>query len=94
MVIVNDIGPLTLTNNFKNFDLASQGLITTAYIDIKLHVVLPNQSHSMGTSGPGGLYVGMGLLGVLCAYFLLGVFFRGSYECMKAADKDNTLVIV
>lgn len=94
VVIVNDIGPLTLTNNFKIFDLASQGLSTTAYIDRKLYGVVPGQSHSMGTSGPGGPYVGMGLLGVISAYLILGVFFRSSYECMKVTDKDNTLGIV
>lgn len=93
-VVVNDIGPITFTNDFKLIELLEKGISTTRYIDEKLYGVRPGQSHSVGTSGPGGPYVAFGLLGVALAFFLLGVLYRSGYECMKGANKENVLGIV
>ena len=93
-VVVNDIGTLSFTNGFKIKDLIDSGKTTTRYIDEKLYGVLPHQSHSVGTSGPGGAYVAMGLSGVLMSYFLFGGFYRSGYECVKNSNKDNVLGVV
>lgn len=93
-VVVNDIGPLTFTHGFMFIDLFKNNMTATRYIDQKLYGVLPNQSNSFGTSGPGGPYVAFGLLGVMLAFALYGALYRSGYECMKNANKDNVLGIV
>ncbi|MES2406653.1 MAG: hypothetical protein V4528_04935 [Pseudomonadota bacterium] len=93
-VVVNDIGPLSLTHGFMFIDLFKKNMTTTRYIDQKLYGVLPYQSNSFGTSGPGGPYVAFGLLGVIIAFALYGALYRSGYECMKSANKDNVLGIV
>lgn len=93
-VVVNDIHELSVTNDFKFIDLYEKGLSTTRYIDLKLYGVLPNQSHSVGTSGLGGPYIACGLLGVFFAFFLFGALYRASYECLKSTNSNNVFGIV
>ena len=85
-VVAEKLGPLTLFNDFLIVDLAEEGLTTTTYVDRKYYAVGVRQSHSVGTSGPGGPYVGMGLFGVLIAYMLLGAFYRAVYGCVVDSD--------
>ena len=92
--VVNDIGPLSLTNNFFILDLYRGNMSTTTYIDKKLYGVRPDQSHSVGTSGPGGAYVAAGLMGVAAIFILYGVFYRSTYECMDGAHEDNVIGVV
>ncbi len=93
-VVVNDVGPLTFTHGFMFVDLFDRGITTTKYIDLKLYGILPDQSSSVGTSGPGGPYIAFGLLGVMIAFSLYGALYRSGYECVKNANKDNVLGIV
>jgi len=78
--VVDYFGPVTFTNNFFIVELSAKGLSTTKFIDQKVYGVLPRQSNSFGTSGPGGPYVAMGLVGVFLAYALLGGFYRSIYR--------------
>jgi hypothetical protein len=93
-VVVNDMQELKMTNDFKFIELYEKGLSTTRYIDIKLYGVLPNQSHSVGTSGLGGPYIACGLLGVIFAFFIFGALYRSSYECLKLGNSKNVFGIV
>ena len=92
--VVDLVGELTLTNNFMLFELRKKGLSSTQYIDRKLYGVVKGQSHSVGTSGPGGPYLCFGLLGVFFSYFFLGSFFSGLYNTMKQFGKTNSLTLV
>ena len=78
--VVDHFGHLSMTNNWLIFKLISEGLTTTQYIDRKLYHIAAKRSHSVGTSGPGGPYTAMGLLGVLACYGLLGAFYRSCYN--------------
>ncbi len=68
--VIQHFGPLSLTNNLFIATLAARGLSATQYIDRTIYGVEIGQSHSVGTSGPGGVYVGLGLAGVFFSYLL------------------------
>ena len=85
-LVAEKFGSLTLFNNFLIKDIVAEGLTTTTYVDRKFYAVAARQSHSVGTSGPGGPYVAMGLFGVMIAYMLLGAFFRCIYGCVVDDD--------
>lgn len=78
--VVKYFGPITFTNGFLITRLVPEGLSTTQYIDRKIYGVTAKQSNSFGTSGPGGPYTAMGLMGVLSCFGLLGGFYRSVYE--------------
>lgn len=88
-VVADKFGPLTLFNNFLIKDIYAEGLTTTTYVDRKFYAVAVRQSHSVGTSGPGGPYVGLGLFGVAIAYLSLGAFYKLVYDCV-VATKERT----
>ena len=94
--VVNHFGPITLTNDFLINEIASKGLTTTKYIDRRIYGVEPRQSHSVGTSGPGGPYTGLGLLGVSLSFGLLGAFYRSVYEniFLSKTGGANPLAVV
>lgn len=70
--VVEYVDRLTLTNGFMVRDLAAQGITATQFADREFYGVEMGQSHSVGTSGPGGPLLSAGLLGVASAYALLG----------------------
>jgi hypothetical protein len=78
--VVDYFGPITFENHFLIENLWAKGLTTTKYIDQEVYGVAPRQSNSFGTSGPGGPYTAMGLIGVFVAYGLLGAFYRSVHE--------------
>ncbi len=94
--VVEYFGPISFTNNFLITDLFAKEMSTTAYIDQKVYGVEPHQSHSVGTSGPGGPYTAMGVLGVLISYGLLGGFYRSAYGNLffKKKASGNIVAIV
>jgi hypothetical protein len=85
-VVADRFGPLTLFNNFLIRDIYAEGLTITTYVDRNFYAVAAKQSHSVGTSGPGGPYVGMGLFGVIIAYMSLGAIYRSVYNCVIESD--------
>jgi hypothetical protein len=95
-VVAEKFGPLTIFNNFLIKDIYAQGLTTTTYVDMKFYAVAVRQSHSVGTSGPGGPYVAMGLFGVTVAYMMLGAFYKWVYSGVTDADgrKGNIVATV
>ncbi len=94
--VVNHFGPLSLTNNFLIEKLLSRHMSATVYIDRVVYGVKPTQAHSVGTSGPGGPYTALGLLGVLGSYFLIGAVYRWSYFGMTdySTSRVNVLGVV
>ncbi len=93
--VVDHFEGLSLTNSFKIFYLMKTRQTTTTYIDRVVHGVdLRVQSHSVGTSGPGGPYTGMGLLGVFLAYLILGCIYQAVYKEMFRPGKYNNNVMV
>jgi len=93
-VVVAMKSQLTLTNDFFIITLAKQGVSTTEYVDTKVYGIKKSQSHSIGTSGPGGPYVAAGILGVFLAYMLLGLWCRGVYDVMRRKSDNFPLSIV
>jgi oligosaccharide repeat unit polymerase len=91
--VVDYFGDLTIFNHFFIVDLISQQESATHYIDRKLYAVGPKQSHSVGASGPGGPYMGMGMVGVFLGYFLLGAFYRSAYKNIFV-DRDNNILAI
>jgi hypothetical protein len=81
-VVAENFGSLTLFNDFLIADIYAKGLTITNYVDQRFYAVVAKQSHSVGTSGPGGPYVAMGLFGVLIAYMVLGGLYRAIYDCV------------
>ena len=91
--VVEYFGPISFTNNFLVVDLFAKGMDTTGYIDRKVYGVEEHQSHSVGTSGPGGPYTAMGLIGVFLSYGLLGIFYRSAYRNLfTRKTKDNNII--
>jgi hypothetical protein len=91
--VADNFGPLTFFNDFLIKDIYAEGLTTTTYIDRKLYAVEAAQSHSVGTSGPGGPYTAMGIFGVAIAYMLLGSFYKSVYKCVQMADRATDNII-
>jgi hypothetical protein len=91
--VVQLVGPLTWTNDFKIRELQKQGLSTTEYVDQQYFLVDPTASNSFGTSGPGGVYLAMGIFGVISAYGLLGMLYRVAYEYMRSSIGRNPLAV-
>jgi len=85
---------LTLTNDFYILDLIKEGRSITKFVDSEVYGVKEGQSHSVGTSGPGGPYIAAGVVGVFVAYLLLGVLFRGVYVVVLKEYDNFPLVIV
>ncbi|HEY2463011.1 MAG TPA: hypothetical protein VGI32_03040 [Steroidobacteraceae bacterium] len=92
-LVAEKFGPLTLFNNFLIKDIIAEGVTTTKYVDRKFYAVAARQSHSVGTSGPGGPYVAMGLFGVMIAYMLLGALFRCIYVCVVDDDERSGNIV-
>ena len=90
--VVNHFGPLSFTNDFLLQKLLSQDLTTTVYIDRVVYGIKETQSHSIGTSGPGGPYTAMGISGVLVSYFLIGMLYRLSYFAITNYKTTGTNV--
>ena len=88
--LVMHVGELTFTNGFKIRELRAKDLTATQYIDRELYGVEVGQSHSVGTSGPGGPYLSMGLLGVAGAYLFLGVLYTNIYWAMVSPVNRDT----
>jgi hypothetical protein len=78
--VVNYFGTITFTNGFLINRLVAEGWSTTQFIDRKIYGVTARQSNSFGTSGPGGPYTAMGLMGVLLCFGFLGGLYRSVYE--------------
>jgi hypothetical protein len=92
-LVAEKFGPLTLFNNFLIRDIHAEGLTTTTYVDRKFYGVATRQSHSVGTSGPGGPYVAMGLFGVMIAYLLLGGLFKCIYSCVVDDEAGSANIV-
>lgn len=91
--VTRHFGELSFTNGFLIEKLLAKDMSATTYIDREVYGVKPTQSHSVGTSGPGGMYTACGLLGVLGSYFLLGGFYRWSYFAMTSYETSNVNVL-
>lgn len=92
-VVADKFGPLTLFNDFLITDIYAEGLTITTYVDQRFYAVVAKQSHSVGTSGPGGPYVAMGLFGVLIAYMALGALYRSVYDCAVHSDRASGNIV-
>jgi len=88
-VVADKFGPLTVFNGFLIRDIYAEGLTITSYIDRRFYAVEAKQSHSVGTSGPGGPYVAMGLFGVAVAYMMLGAIYRSVYDCVVDSEGSS-----
>ena len=86
-------GPLSSTNNFLLEKLLSQDISATIYIDRTVYGIAPNQSHSVGTSGPGGPYTAAGVMGVIGSYFLIGIFYQLSYFSITNFETSSVNVL-
>lgn len=91
--VTNYFGQLSFTNGFVIEKLWSRNLSATTYIDREVYGVKPTQSHSVGTSGPGGPYTACGLMGVLGSYCLLGIFYRLSYFAMTDYETSSINIL-
>jgi len=91
--VIKHFGELSFTNGFLLEKLYVKDISATVYIDRAVYGVKPTQSHSVGTSGPGGMYTACGLLGVFGSYFLLGGFYRWSYFAMTNHETCNVNVL-
>lgn len=87
--IVKYFGDISATNDSMYKELADANLSATRFVDRELYGIQKNQSHSVGTSGPGGPYVNFGLLGVFIAYCGLGLFYKLIYNLIQASNTNN-----
>lgn len=87
--IVKYFGEISATNNSMYKELNEANISATTFVDRELYGVDKSQSHSVGTSGPGGPYVNFGLIGVFFAYLGLGIFFKLIYSLIWASNTDN-----
>jgi hypothetical protein len=92
--VLQYFGDITWDNNWLILEILEKGDNTTSYIDSKVYHIAKNQSHSIGTSGPGGVYTALGLIGVLLSYFSLGILYRISYSNMLNHATSNPMAIV
>lgn len=82
-------GDLSATNGFKIVTLMKDGASARQYADANVHLIDPNQAHSVGASGPGGAYIGMGLAGVVLGYIFIGSLYGGVYVAMRRAVEPS-----
>jgi oligosaccharide repeat unit polymerase len=87
--VIEHFGPLSVHNDFFGWRLHKEGLSTGKYVDREIYGVAEWQSHGVGTSGPGGPYIAMGMIGVLIGYGTLGIFFRASYNSIFGDKQDG-----
>jgi hypothetical protein len=91
--VADHFGPLTFFNHFFIREIYTKGLTASIYVDRTVYGVAIGQSVGYGTSGPGGPYVAMGLVGVLISYLFLGAFFRCIYGCLVDVDGNVGSII-
>jgi len=92
--VIDHFGELTPFNKFLIKDLVTQGISTTQFIDRSVFSQDPRESNSFGTSGPGGPYTAMGMVGVLGSYFFLGVIYRRVYRYIFLTNKNNNILAI
>jgi hypothetical protein len=89
--IVKFYGEVTATNNSTYKELAEKNTSAREYIDRELYGIDKSQSHSIGTSGPGGPYVNFGLVGVFLSYLFLGLVFKFIYNLIWLSNVNNPI---
>lgn len=84
---------LSFTNDFKMFSLMSTGITTVSYADwyVFKHPVV-GAATSSGASGPGGAYIGMGLLGIVLGYLLIGAIVKALFSVMTSLPDPSLAV--
>lgn len=85
---------LSWFNDFKIFELMNEGISTNRYADLEIWGVHLDQIHSTGSSGPGGAYIGLGIMGIIIGYLLIGAFYGTVYRIMYSAyDTAPSIVL-
>ncbi len=91
--VAHYFGPLSFTNNFLIQELMAKNSSVTVYIDRNVYGIEPTQSHSVGSSGPGGPYTAAGILGVLITYGFIGFLYRESYHAIFRPNTSKISVL-
>jgi hypothetical protein len=79
---------ITFTNNFKFIDLHKEGISAARYANRYVWGIPDSLATSTGASGPGGPYISFGLLGVMLAYWSMGIIYRIIYSMMEQQYSD------
>ena len=82
-----------LTNDFQIISLFRSGLSSSKYADRNIWGIAEGQMHSVSSSGPGGAFIGMGLLGVILGYLVLGAVSRAIYSPIETTRGDPALAV-
>jgi len=86
-------GAPSWTNHFKFVSLIRSGITTTQYADVYVFGHDPRRAtSSTGSSGPGGAYIGMGMLGILLGYLLLGAAVRCMHDLVESLREPSLAV--
>jgi hypothetical protein len=75
---------ISFTNGFKLITLLRNGMTAMQYSDIYVHRIALERKTSTGASGPGGAYIGLGILGIIIGYFLLGGVYQSVYKLIDS----------
>lgn len=87
-------GKLSFTNGFKIFSLMRQGMPVVRYADFYVHKISLDRHTSTGCTGPGGAYIGMGFLGIILGYFVLGTVYRCVYKLIEYFPYPDFAVVL
>jgi hypothetical protein len=93
--VIEHFGPLTYTNDWRFSGMLEQGVTATDYIDSVVYGISSDRKHSIGCSGPGGLYVYGGMVAVAVVFLFWGAFFNDVFKQIEfGKDRESNILAI
>ena len=91
--VIEHFGPLTFTNDWRFIRMLERGETASAYVDEAVYGIGAGRKHSIGCSGPGGIYVYAGMTGVGLVFLLWGAFFNDVFTQIGFDEKRESNIL-